>query len=63
MSSTSNQSETRKRASAAESRVDAGFKRLALPAVAAAVQALALAKPRKPGHQEWPAVRRDGRPN
>jgi len=43
---------------------DGGFKRLALPAVAAAVHTLAQAKPRKPAHQEVVALlRREGKAN
>ena len=44
---------------------DGSFKPLALPAVAAAVQTLAQAKPsRAAHHQEWPALlRRDAKPN
>lgn len=38
-----------------------GFKRLALPAVAAAVHSRSQAKSRPPAHREWPALlRRDG---
>lgn len=47
-------------AEAARTAPNGGFKRLALPAVAAAVHTLAQAKPRKSTHQEWPALlRRD----
>jgi hypothetical protein len=66
MTSIVHKPETRQRASLAEARTapDGGFKRLALPAVAAAVQTLARAKPRQPAHQEWPALpRRDGKPS
>jgi hypothetical protein len=49
--------------SLASSAPNGGFKRLALPAVAAAVQTLAQAKSRKDGHGEWPALRRDGKPS
>jgi hypothetical protein len=65
MTSTLHKADTRQKASLAEARVapDAGFKRLALPAVAAAVQTLAGAKPRKVAHQEWPPLRRDGKPS
>ena len=41
-------------AEAARSAPNGGFKRLALPAVAAAVHTLALAKPRQPAPREWP---------
>jgi hypothetical protein len=45
---------------AARSAPNGGFKRLALPAVAAAVHTLAQTKPRQPAHREWPALlRRD----
>ena len=38
-----------------------GFKRLALPAVAAAVRSVSQAKSRRRTHREWPALlRRDG---
>ena len=47
-------------ANSARSAPNGGFKRLALPAVAAAVQTLAQAKSRKDGHGEWPGLRRDG---
>ena len=51
-------------AEAARTAPNGGFKRLALPAVAAAVQTLPQAKPRKPAHQELSApLRRDGKPN
>jgi hypothetical protein len=39
---------------AARSAPNGGFKRLALPAVAAAVHTLAQAKPRQPAPREWP---------
>ena len=49
---------------AARSAPNGGFKRLALPAVAAAVHTLSQGKARKPTHQEWPALlRRDGKSN
>jgi hypothetical protein len=66
MTSIVHKSETRPRANLAEVRgaPDGGFKRLALPAVRAAVQALASAKPRQSAHQDWPApVRRSGKPS
>ena len=51
-------------AEAARSAPDGGFKRLALPAVAAAVHTLAQAKPRQPAHREWPAfLRHEGKPS
>jgi hypothetical protein len=51
-------------AEAARTAPNGGFKRLALPAVAAAVHTLAQAKSRRPAHQEWPAqMRRDSRAN
>jgi hypothetical protein len=51
-------------AEAARSAPNGGFKRLALPAVAAAVHTLAQTKPRQPAHGEWPALlRRDGKPS
>jgi hypothetical protein len=51
-------------AEAARTAPNGGFKRLALPAVAAAVQPLAQAKPRKSTHQELAALlRRDAKPN
>ena len=53
-------------AEAARTAPAGGFKRLALPAVAAAaaVHTLAQAKSRKEGHAEWPALlRRDGTPS
>ena len=41
-----------------------GFKRLALPAVAAAVRSVSQAKSRPPAQREWPALlRRDGQPS
>jgi hypothetical protein len=66
MTSTLQKSEPRSRANLVEARgaPDSGFKRLALPAVAAAVQALATAKPRHSAHEERPApVRRTGKPS
>jgi hypothetical protein len=66
MTSTLQKSEPRPRANLVELRgaPDSGFKRLALPAVAAAVQALATAKPRHSAHEDWPApVRRTGKPS
>lgn len=49
---------------AARSAPHGGFKRLALPAVAAAVHTLAQAKPRKPTHHEVAALlRQDGKRN
>jgi hypothetical protein len=51
-------------AGAARTAPNGGFKRLALPAVAAAVHTLTQAKPRKPAHQELSALlRRDGKAN
>jgi hypothetical protein len=50
-------------AESARSAPNGGFKRLALPAVAAAVHTLAQAKSRKDGHGEWPALRREGKPS
>ena len=51
-------------AEAARTAPNGGFKRLALPAVAAAVQTLTQAKPRKSTHQELAALlRRDGEAN
>jgi hypothetical protein len=51
-------------AEAARAAPNGGFKRLALPAVAAAVHTLAQAKARQPARQEWPAqLRRDGQAN
>ena len=41
-------------AEAARNAPNGGFKRLALPAVAAAVQTLTRAKPRQPAHRELP---------
>jgi len=49
-------------AESARSAPNGGFKRLALPAVAAAVHTLAQAKARKDGQGEWPALHRNGRP-
>jgi hypothetical protein len=49
-------------AEAARTAPNGGFKRLALPAVAAAVHTLTQAKPRKPEHQESALQRRDGEP-
>ena len=67
MTSTNRRLDTQHDASLAEAARTApngGFKRLALPAVAAAVHTLAQAKPRKPAHEEWSALlRRDGEPN
>jgi hypothetical protein len=66
MTSTVQKPENRQKTSLAEARSapDGGFKRLALPAVAAAVQTLAGAKPRRPAHQDWPApMRRGGKPS
>jgi hypothetical protein len=66
MTSIVHKSETRPRATPAEVRgaPDAGFKRLALPAVAAAVQALGKSKPLQLAHQDWPApLRRSGKPS
>ena len=48
-------------AESARSAPNGGFKRLALPAVAAAVHTLAQAKSRKDRHKEWPAARRDAK--
>ena len=51
-------------AEAARTAPNGGFKRLALPAVAAAVQTLPPAKPRKSTYQELAALlRRDGNSN
>ncbi len=51
-------------AEAARTAPNGGFKRLALPAVAAAAHTLTQAKSRKPAHQEWAALlRRDGKAN
>ena len=51
-------------AEAARTAPNGGFKRLALPAVAAAVHTLAQTKPRQPAHGEWPALlRRDSKPS
>lgn len=60
MTSTLRKPETRHGASLAEAcdAPNGGFKRLALPAVAAAVQTSAQAKSRDPEHQEWSALLR-----
>jgi hypothetical protein len=51
-------------AEAARTAPNGGFKRLALPAVAAAVHPLTKAKPGKPAHQDLAALlRRDGKAN
>jgi hypothetical protein len=51
-------------AEAARTAPNGGFKRLALPAVAAAVHTLAQTKPREPTHREWPTrLRRDSKPS
>ena len=50
-------------AGAAQSAPDGGFKRLALPAVAAAVQTLAKAKMREPAPQDCSRPQRGGRPS
>jgi hypothetical protein len=51
-------------AESARSAPNGGFKRLALPAVAAAVQTLARAKSREDGQAQRPArPHRDGNPN
>ena len=68
MASTNRRLDTQHDASlteAARTAPNGGFKRLALPAVAAAVHTLNQAKPRKPvHHQELAALlRRDGKPN
>jgi hypothetical protein len=65
MTGTLYKANSRQKASLAEARVapDAGFKRLALPAVAAAVQTLTGAKSRNVAHQDWPPLRRDGKPS
>jgi hypothetical protein len=66
MTNTSYKIEAQKRTSLAEARPapHGGFKRLALPAVAAAVQTLSPAKQRPVERREWPApMRRDGKPS
>ncbi len=65
MSSTLQKSETRQKASLAEARnaPNGGFKRLALPAVAAAVQTFGGSKGRSGAHQDWSALRREGEPS
>jgi hypothetical protein len=51
-------------AEAARTAPNGGFKRLALPAVAAAVHPQTKAKPGKPAHQDLAALlRRDGKAN
>ena len=51
-------------AEAARTAPNGGFKRLALPAVAAAVQTVSQPKPRKSNHQELAAfLHRAGKPN
>jgi hypothetical protein len=65
MTSTLQKSETRQQASLAEARgaPNGGFKRLALPAVAAAVQTLGGSKGRPVAHKDWSALRRDRKPS
>lgn len=65
MTNTSYNLESQKKTSLAEARpAPHGFKRLALPAVAAAVQTLSPAKQRPVQRREWPAqMRRDGKPS
>jgi hypothetical protein len=66
MASTLQISESRRKASLSEacSAPNGGFKRLALPAVAAAVQTLGGNKGRPVVHQDWSArPRRDGKPS
>jgi hypothetical protein len=64
MSNTSSHPETRQRLSAeVPGGPEAAFKRLALPAVAAAVQTLARAKPRQTPQRDWTEwLRRNGQP-